>query len=172
MGWGPGRPSLFTGPGWAPQPLLVGTQPHGHRPPPPYPAFWQSCRPWCGYGAGTGHRPWSMRARVCVCLCVQAHVCVCHRHEGWWPPQGKGTVAWGRAPGESCWQAEVEGGRSWWELGTCEHFLAPGSISYPHGSDTSWVTLRVLWMMVSLRSEGTRSLIMKPTREASVNGSC
>lgn len=85
---------------------------------------------------------------------------------------GEGDCRLGESPGESCWQAEVEGGRSWWELGTCEHFLAPGSISYPHGSDTSWVTLRVLWMMVSLRSEGTRSLIMKPTREASVNGSC
>lgn len=30
-GVAPGRPSLFTGPGQAPQALLVGTQPHGHR---------------------------------------------------------------------------------------------------------------------------------------------
>lgn len=30
-GVAPRRPSLFTGPGQAPQALLVGTQPRGHR---------------------------------------------------------------------------------------------------------------------------------------------
>lgn len=107
-----------------------------------------------------------MRVGMCVCMHASTRVCMLHMHEGCWPPQQKGTVPVGRVSGESCRQAEVQGGRELVELGTFEHFLVLGKHHLPP---------RVCHVMGHVKGSvddnvttfgWNLSLTMKPLREA------